>query len=284
MTLMSISAASALLFGSAVRWQQQQTLQHKKLRQGLYYLSQLQQLIMTSQQHRAISSAFLDGDSSLQPELLTLQRQIDAFISDKANQSLQSFAQWQSFADHWPRLKQAVSNQSLPVSQLLRQHVAMIDTQLKLLDVVCQHYHLYDLMLDNMTRLPDICIDTLHVAEDIAQMRAVGTALCLKEEMSDDIALRLVHRSLSARIRALLKDLHAIQNPQLHVVLNNHLLAMQTELQQLMQLVEKELLDTKQRALPPQSYFNAATRPINAVQDCFNVITQFAVNNYAKLI
>ncbi len=286
MPFWSISIASVLLLVLAVRGRRQQRLQHRQLRLGLIHLSRLQQLIMLCQQHRGTSNAVVNGDQSLRPQLMNLQQQIDSFINDRQNQVLERFPQWQSFIDHWPRLKQSVLDSNQKAFLLVRQHNVMIDVQLSLIDDVSRYYRLHLLMLDNMTRVSEVCLDTLRVAETIGQMRAIGSGICSRGRVdgADAIALEFLHRSVQGRTEELLRELQSIKNPQLREVLNNQLPLIRDHISHLLQLVEQEVLSKKITQLDATKYFSVATRPIGAVLDSFNIITQYAVNNYAKLI
>lgn len=286
MTIWSISAAGVLLLVMAVRWRHQQRSQHHQVKCGLSHLSRLQQLLMLCQQHRGTSNAVVNGDQSLQPQLSDLQQQIDSFIHAPQSRQLDQFPQWQSFVDHWPRLRQNVLDSKQKAFLLVRQHNVMIEGQLSLIDDVCRHYRLHHLMLDNMTRVSEVCMDTLRVAETIGQMRSIGSGICSRGKVdgADAIALEFLHRSVRGRTEELLRELQAIKNPQLRAVLNQHLPLISSHTGQLLQLLEQEVLGKKITQLTPAKYFHTATRPISAVLDSFNIITQYAVNNYAKLI
>lgn len=286
MTIWSISAAGVLLLIMAIRWRQQQRLQHQQVKSGLSHLSRLQQLLMLCQQHRGTSNAVVNGDQSMQSQLSDLQQQIDSFIRAPQSRQLDQFPQWQSFVDHWPRLRQNVLDSKQKAFLLVRQHNVMIEGQLSLIDDVCRHYRLHHLMLDNMTRVSEVCLDTLRVAETIGQMRAIGSGICSRGKVdgADAIALEFLHRSVRGRTEELLRELQAIKNPQLRAVLNQHLPLISSHTGQLLQLLEQEVLGKKITQLTPAKYFHTATRPISAVLDSFNTITQYAVNNYAKLI
>lgn len=275
-----------MLICLALRWRHYQRLQHQQLRSGLMHLSRLQQLIMLCQQHRGTTNAVINGDNSLQPQLLNLQQQIDSFIKDPKNRALDAFPQWHSFLDHWPRLKQNVLNPNQKAFLLVRQHNVMIEGQLSLIDDVCRYYRLHHLMLDNMTRVSEICLDTLRVAETIGQVRAIGSGICSrgKADGADAIALEFLHRSVQGRTEELLRELQAIKNPQLRATLSTHLPLVREAITQLLALLEQDVLGKKQTQVAPSQYFTAATRPISAVLESFNIITQYAVNNYAKLI
>lgn len=250
MTFWSISIVSVLLLGLVVRWRLQQRVQYQQLRLGLAHLSRLQQLIMLCQQHRGTSNAVVNGDQSLRPQLLNLQQKIDSFIKDRQSRALERFPQWQSFVEHWPRLKQNVLLSNKKAFLLMRQHNLMIEGQLSLTDDVSRYYHLHHLMLDNMTRVSEVCL----------------------------------HRSVLGRTEELLRELQAIKNPQLRKILNSQLTLINEHTSQLFQLVEQEVLGRKITLVDAKKYLSVATRPIRAVLESFNIITQYAVINYAKLI
>ncbi|HSG92625.1 MAG TPA: hypothetical protein VK999_02860, partial [Methylotenera sp.] len=211
MTFWSISIVSVLLLGLVLRCRLQQRVQYQQLRLGLAHLSRLQQLIMLCQQHCGTSNAVVNGDQSLRPQLLNLQQKIDSFIKDRQSPALERFPQWESFVDHWPRLKQNVLLSNQKAFLLVRQHNVMIEGQLSLTDDVCRYYRLHHLMPDNMTRVSEVCLDTLRVAETIGQMRAIGSGICSRGRVdgADTITLEFLHRSVQGRTEELLRELQA---------------------------------------------------------------------------
>lgn len=286
MTIWSVCVAGVLLLVMAVRWRQQQRSQFKHIKLGLSHLSRLQQLLMLCQQHRGTSNAVVNGDQRLHTQLTDLQKQIDSFIKAPQSRELERLPQWQSFVDHWPRLRQNVLDSKQKAFLLVRQHNVMIEGQLSLIDDVCRYYRLHHLMLDNMTRVSEVCLDTLRVAETIGQMRAIGSGICSRGTVdgADAITLEFLHRSVRGHTEELLRELQAIKNPQLRAILNQHLPLISNHTGQLLDLLEQEVLGKKITQLEPAKYFHIATRPISAVLDSFTIITQYAVNHYAKLI
>ena len=175
--------AGALSVAACFAATRQFTLNFRDKRRTELAISQLvnlKQLIDLSQQHRGTSSAVCAGNASLVGKLTFLQQQIDQFILGAQNTEMQTLPQWQSFVDHWPRLKKQVLDRNLTPHQVIRQHNAMIEGQLSLFDDLSRLYNLHHFMLDNITRLSEICLDTLRAAEILGQMRAVGSTLCAR--------------------------------------------------------------------------------------------------------
>lgn len=82
---------------------------------GIRYITQLKPLISLVQQHRGLTSAWLNGDDKVKAQLHLKQKEIKKIITEINTTELQSNERWLSFNDHWDRLltfkiKPTVSN------------------------------------------------------------------------------------------------------------------------------------------------------------------------------
>lgn len=176
---------------------------------GLSLLTHIQKIISLSQQHRGTSNAVLQGNDKLKPRLISLQRELGQLISEGDALNLKEFAQWESFVEHWPRLRHRSIDGALDPKNLIRQHNLMIDNQLSLLDDIVSYYDLKSLKLDDMMHVSELCIDILRVVESVAQARGLGAGACAKGKCTgaDQISLNFLKVSISATANELFNDL-----------------------------------------------------------------------------
>ncbi|MCB2425839.1 nitrate- and nitrite sensing domain-containing protein [Methylophaga pinxianii] len=258
---------------------------NRRIELAISQLHQLKQLIELCQQHRGISSAVCAGNASLTGKLTFLQHQIDQFILDSRHNEIQTLPQWLSFVDHWPRLKQQVVDRKLSSHQVIRQHNAMIEGQLALFDDLSRLHNLHHFMLDNITRLSGICLDTLRAAEILGQMRAVGTSLCARSQAGGAETMMLTFQRLTAsgRIAELLREIAGIRNKDLQVILAEQTTQIERETDLLLQTIDQQVLIEGGLTLSADDYFKTATRAIDTVLNVFSLIINYAADNHAKL-
>lgn len=280
--------AGALTVAACFAATKQFTSNFRDKRRTEFAISQLvhlKQLIDLCQQHRGTSSAVCAGNASLTGKLTFLQQQIDQFIFASQNMEMQMLPQWLSFVDHWPRLKKQVQERKLSPHQVIRQHNAMIEGQLSLFDDLGRLYNLHHFMLDNITRLSAICLDTLRAAEILGQMRAVGSSLCARGQAGGTETMMLSFQRLTAnsRIAELLRETAGIRNKDLIVILAGQNDQIERDTDLLLQTIDKQVLIEGTITLSADDYFKTATRAIDTVLNVFSLIINYAADNHAKL-
>lgn len=192
--------------------------QHKKQWQkGLDLFCYVQRVIELIQQHRGLANARYVSGEGFESQLGEIQQQLAQLLRQQAGQELARFEAWQSFSDHWPKLRESTNLTRLTAVQSMRQHSALIESQFYLMDDLAQHYGLYKIKLDDMSHMYSLCVDTLRTAETIAKARGVGTGLCgyYDNLAADAIALRFIKRDLSLSSEQLSSELMAVKNQSL---------------------------------------------------------------------
>ena len=257
----------------------------RRIKHVISQLIRLKELIDLSQQHRGTSSAVCAGNASLNGKLTFLQQEIDRFIVASENTDMQKLPQWLSFVDHWPRLKKQVQQRNLTSHQVIRQHNAMIEGQLSLFDDLSRLYNLHHFMLDNITRLSELCLDTLRAAEILGQMRAVGSTLCARGHGGGTETMMLSFQRLTAnsRIAELLRETAGIRNKDLIAILAGHNDRIERDTDLLLQTIDQQVLIEGAITLSADEYFKTATRAIDTVLNVFSLIINYAADNHAKL-
>jgi hypothetical protein len=257
-----------------------------RIEQGILLTVHLKRIIDSCQKHRGTSNALNQGDSKLRPQLVNLQGDIDRLISSHDSQRLQRFPQWESFTEHWPRLKKHALAGDLKSHNLVRQHSLMIDGQLSLLDDVMRDHDLHRMMLDRWTRVSEVCLDTLRVAETVGQTRAVGSGVCARGvcEGADRIILDFLRISVQSTTHELVKQINAIKNDDLHATLQSASKSIDGSINKLLKLVEGDVMKDGQLQIDSNEYFNVSTRAIDEVLKVFGIIIHYASQQHIRMI
>ncbi|EMR12361.1 hypothetical protein MPL1_10517 [Methylophaga lonarensis MPL] len=257
----------------------------EKMQRGLDLLIFIRQVMDSSQKHRGTANAYVQGNDRLRSQLMSIQSGLDRALADGSVEALKNFPQWQSFSDHWPRLKQHVLDKDLKPFHLIRQHNLMIESQLSLFDDVARAHDFHKLMLDNKTRVSELCLDTLHAAETIGQARAIGSGLCVrgKAEGADAMMLDFLRRTLKSHTDELLRELSMINNDKLNQTLRTEAQKIQSLMQVLLSTIEQKILIDGAIQTDSQHYFEIASQPIEALLRLFGLIIDYTRNHYAEL-
>ena len=220
----------------------------QRVKRGILLTNHLRLVVEHCQKHRGTSNAVVSGNEKLLPQMIQLQNDIDNLIGSDMSQSLSDFPQWQSFIEHWPRLKQHALARDLTPQNIVRQHSLMIDGQLMLLDEVMRAYDLHRLMLDSCTRVSEICIDT----------------------------------SVKTTSERLLSEVKLINNTDLTSSLETSSTAIRQQIDALLEMVDKHVLQRGQLKLDSHEYFTLSTRAIDEVLKIFSIIIQYASKQHTR--
>jgi len=277
-----VTLITLLIIGYA-RYLQLCWRKQKQTRQGLAAIIHLKSLIDSCQQHRGTSNAFCLGNHHLRPQLSALQTTINQAVADEKATFLTGFPQWQSFIEHWPRLQKHALAADLKSHQLVRQHNLMIDGQLLLLDDVARYYDLHHVMLDPVTRVSELCLDTLRAAETVGQTRAIGSGICARgrSEGTDAMMLEFLRVSVKSKTDELLRELSAIKNESLVSQFKLATESIKQHTAALLQIVEQQVLTGGEVTLDSRQFFTAASQPIEALMHVFNIIIEHTKKHHA---
>lgn len=289
--LLTLPVWSAMAAGSAALsagyWQLRQQRQDRgaMFLRGIALTRYIKSLIDLCQKHRGTSNAVLSGNEELLSSLSSLQHEIDATAGRDISHSLQGFSQWQTFSEHWPRLRSHVNASDLSSIQLVRQHNRLIEALLFLLDDVTRQYGLHTLMLDNMTRVSEVVLDTLRAAETVGQTRAVGAGICARGQAQggEAILLKFLRISMQSQIQSLSRELTSINNPDLQKSLKSASTDISQYAAELMRLLDQQVLDNVAVHVDAGDYFRLASEPLNALLNVFVIIVDYSARNHAKL-
>lgn len=281
----AMAAGSAALTAGYWQLRQQRRGRGAMFLRGIALTRYIKSLIDLSQKHRGSSNAVLSGNEELRGALSSLQQEIDTTAEREISHSLRLFSQWQTFSEHWPRLRSHVNASDLSSTQLVRQHNRLIDALLFLLDDVSREYGLHTLMLDNMTRVSEVILDTLRAAETVGQTRAVGAGICArgKAHGGEAILLNFLRISMQSQVQSLSRELTLINNPDLQQALHTASTDISRHALELMRLLDEQVLDNAEVDVDAGDYFRMASQPLDALLNVFVIIMDYSARNHAKL-
>lgn len=283
MNLQMVGAALvAILFISTIKyWLSNKKKQADKIKLGLALIVHIQKIISSCQQHRGISNAILQGNTSLKIQLVSIQSQLDKLIAEGNSLGLNKFPQWESFVGHWPKLKMHALNRDLTSQNLLRQHNVMVYGHLSLLDDLMSHYELTWIMLGSSIHMSQLCIDTLKVAETIGQSRAIGSGVCSRGECLgiDKISLSFLRISIITPTNELLTELAQVDDSLLQSQLKSSSKLIRDGVDNLIATIENKVLINGRIDMDSSEFFKMATQPIDALLTVYQNLVAHALRN-----
>jgi hypothetical protein len=232
------------------------SLSHKKRQaallfaQGIEYMRLLRSLLTFVQQHRGLTTGFINGSRNVKLDIENAAIGINKIIFelDEAGDWMRSNIKWLSLVDHWARLSGIYLHGD--ADKNFKQHNILIANLLYLIDDVADVHHLSKITGDAM--------DTdwrylLSIAEYIGQARALGTGVAAKGECSSVLRVQLSHlrNKIASSVDASWPDRSRM------------------EIQQLLRCIETELI-VDHPSIQASDYFKLATRCIEHVLDQFD--------------
>lgn len=218
--------------------------------QGIEYIKQLRSLLAYVQQHRGLTSGFINGNRGVKPDIDTLALKIKRTVVDVeySGSWIRDNVKWASLVDHWTRVGTIFLQGD--ADKNFKQHNILIANILYLIDDVADIHHLAKITGDTM--------DTdwrylLSIAEYIGQARALGTGVAAKGECSSVLRVQLNHlrNKIASSIDSSWPD------------------TSRTEIQQLLRCIETQLV-IDHPSIQAGDYFTLATRCIEHVLDQFD--------------
>jgi hypothetical protein len=251
---------------------------------GLKLMMGMQKLVELIQQHRGLSNAMHQGNTGVKSKLTSIEREIEFIKNGDLKSDFAKFAQWESFTDHWPRLKKHALDGDLEPANLMRQHNIMIDGLISLLEDVTRYFELHYVMLDRYTRVSEICLDTIRTAETIAKARGVGSGVCARgrRDGMDSINLNYLKISMNSTTEQLFKELTGIRNTELQQRFTAYSVSIKKSVDKLVAVLEKDILSHKQVDVDSQEYFNLATAPITELVSLYGYVVNYANQQYDR--
>ena len=185
-------------------------------------------------------------------------------------------AAWTQAQQTWCTLEQAVAVRSIEQAQSTAQHTQLIATLLQLNESLV---HAYGLQIDPEADTHALVQASLAQApmlgEKLGMLRAQGASALGKRELTPQGKGQLL--VLQQRVAELQGDTfrgldRALQgNAELQRALGSSVQAVQGQIQQSLQMVERDILNATDLQLPSKDYFDAFTRTIEALNALNNL-------------
>lgn len=235
-----------VVFSLKRRRRQQESL----LKRGIGYVKLLRHLLTYIQQHRGLTTGYINGNHLAKPDIDRLNHQVKTAITqlDTQRDWLVDSGKWRSLVDHWQRLAQSYVRTD--ADNNFKQHNILIANVLYLIEDVADAHHLAKMGGGNT--------DTdwrylLSIAEYIGQARALGTGVAAKGECSSVMRIQLNHlrNKIAASVEQAWSD------------------KLRQEIKQLLQCIETQLV-IDAPSIAPSDYFSLATRCIDHILEQFD--------------
>ncbi|WP_426360336.1 hypothetical protein ACPUVO_09025 [Pseudocolwellia sp. HL-MZ19] len=234
---------------------------------GINYITQLKPLISLVQQHRGLTSAWLNGDESVKAKRNSLQKDIKQVIHLLNTTDLKMNERWMSFSDHWERMLEFRIKPS--VSNSFDQHCSLIKNLSYLLEDTSEAYFLTSEHHNGFPNIGYAWRELVVLTENIGQARAIGTGVSVQKHCSsvDKIRLNFLAENMKNISADTLDGLHYLPDEiEKH---NSYIKTAKSKIKALTLVIEKDLVNTVEITLKNQDYFAMATTTITAFDDIF---------------
>ncbi len=248
---------------------------HKEI-QGVEYLQPVRMLLQHTAEHRGISNAYLNGDTSFRENILIKQKQItnDIKLIDTIDARygtvLNSTGQWQSIKAEWQKFHADALNLSAKESFL--QHTALIKRLINLtLDVGVNSNLILDPEPDSYFLMDCIVSRLPMVVEDIGQLRGISAGIVARRQITEHERAQL--SKLIARSQIMQEGIQNSldqafkHNAALKSALGNQQESFITPARDFLAFVEQHIVNSEQQidaSFTASEVFDAGTRVIVA--------------------
>ena len=217
---------------------------------GVEYIRSLRCFLTLIQQHRGLTTGYINGNRIVAPDIEILHVRINRIVEEIAQQGswVREKTKWSSMVDHWERL--AIGYLHENADNNFKQHNIFIANLLYLIEDVADAHHL--------TRMGGAPLDTdwrylLSIAEYIGQVRALGTGVAARGECSSVMRIQLNH------LRNKIAGSIDVAWPE----------KSRKEIKSLLTCIESRLMIEKP-SISASDYFSQATRCIDHVLEQFD--------------
>ena len=178
---------------------------------GIEYITPVRQLIQHFPEHRGMSNAYLSGNKSFQPKILTKRKQLadDIRLIDEVDQrlgnQLDTTSQWNAIKSNWLRLESETFNGS--EKDIFNKHTELISDVLNLVKHSSDTSNLtLDPELDSYY-IKEAIVNLLpQVVENLGQARGMASGLATRQKISQEESIKL-----SSLLSAVQKNINAFK-------------------------------------------------------------------------
>lgn len=236
---------------------------------GLANIVKIKSLVSLVQQHRGMSSAWLNGDLSKLSNLQKIEQHIAQICTDINNTDIGQFnARWGGFRDHWSRLNQKAGDRD--IANNFKQHTKMIENLLYLLEDEAERAQLNATSLPELPNIGFVWRELVSTAESVGQSRAIGTGVATAKRCTsvDKIRLSFLEKHIKSTSHNILTKLSNLDQYSAHH--SNLLKAAQAKMQELIETIENELIQASPITIDQNIYFNLASDTMQSLDNIFD--------------
>ena len=236
----------------------------------------LTRLVQTLQVHRGLSVGMLGGDETLATRRPAARDAVEAALADVSARFAAGQvppappATWTQAQQTWRALEQAVAARGVNQAQSTAQHTALIATLLQLNETLVHAYGLQtDPGVDTHALIQASLAQAPMLGEKLGLLRAQGAKVLGQRELTPETKGQLL--VLQQRVAELQADTfrgldRALQsNAQLQRALGANAQAVQAQIQQTVQMAERDVINAASLTLASKDYFDTFTRTIEAL-------------------
>lgn len=223
---------------------------------GLQWLKHLRILLSSIQQHRGLTTGYLNGDSSLLDRIQVLQQNINININNvnRVDEWISKNRNWTTITEHIQRLSKNFKTNS--ISNNLQQHNKLIRNILYIVEEMAEEHHMLDITPAANIDVEFIWKDLLETTEHMGQARAIGTGVAASGQCSsvEKIKLRYLTDKINHSGEELLNQLPNASNVASSIAL-------------LIDTIDKNFIapNEEQPFISASEYFDIATSALDGI-------------------
>ncbi|MBV7541603.1 methyl-accepting chemotaxis protein [Acidovorax sp. sic0104] len=233
-------------------------------------------LVQTLQVHRGLSAGMLGGDESLAARRPAAREAVEAALRDvtarfaAAGVPPAQASAWTDAQQAWRTLETAVAARGIELAQSTAQHTQLIGTLLQLSESLV---HAYGLQIDpeapTQALIQSSLIQAPLLGEKLGLLRAQGAGALGRGQLTPEAKGQML--VLQQRVSELQGDTfrglqRALQgDPALHKALGSSTEDIKSQIQQSVQLADREVISATELKMASKDYFDALTRTLEGL-------------------
>ena len=250
--------------------------------QGVPPAQALTRLVQHMQVHRGLSVGMLGGDEALAARRPAARDAVNAAVRevsarlDAAKVPAAQLAAWSQAQQNWSSLEQAVAARGIEQVQSTARHTQLIAALLQLNEALVHHFGLQvDPDPDTHALIQASLVQAPSLGEKMGMLRAQGANALNKRDLTPQGKGQLL--VLQQRVAELQGETfrgldRALQgNPELRRALGSSAEGVQGQIQQSLQMAERDVINASELQLASKDYFDAFTRTIEALNALNNL-------------
>lgn len=251
-----------LLSALALQDAKQKRLKRERQLHGLEILQSGLDLMIAVQQHRGMSVAWRNGDSSFSAKLVTKKDEIARMFStirplvSNTAELAPDQLRLQEIEKKWAQLSRQI--EALSPDQCFTEHTALVRIVIHLIGDMGEHLGLLDGDGSELAKLSNILLMRVPLLlESIGQARALGSGYAAQGQVGAVGRIRLdflASRILECRQALSLLDASSLNTTGVATI----------KIESLMQTLQQQFIQSEQVSISSESFFRTATEAIDA--------------------